>query len=160
MKILLRQIKILLTIFLSLFAFSLVFSRNAAPDSPFLFKVRRLQEKTLMFLKFSPESKAKYYEFLLERRLKDLSTVIRDGEPSFILSSSLRYSTTAGQLTELIQKNKMKSEVASVSSIFKEHQKSLSELINSYPKDRDGEWKYIQDDINYLDTYSRYLFEL
>lgn len=113
-----------------------------------------------MLLKFSPESKVKYYEVLLEKRLKDLSTVIDDGEPSYILSSSLRYSTTAGQLTEYMQKNNMKGDVPTVLNIFKEHQKTLSELINSYPKDRDGEWKYIQDDINYLDTYSEYLSKL
>ncbi len=160
MKILLRQIKILLSIFLVLFALSLIFSNNAAPDSPLLFKVRRLQEKLFIILKFTPASKARYYELLLGIRLKDLSTIINVGEPSFILTSSLRYSTTAGQLTELIQKYKMKSEVTPISSLFKEHQKILSELINSYPKDRDGEWKYIQDDINYLDTYLQYLSEL
>lgn len=160
MKILVRQIKILLIIVLSIFGLSVILSRNAAPDSPFLFKVERLKEKSFMFLKFSQKSKVEYYKVLLGKRLRNLSTVIEDGEPSFILTSSLRYSTTAGQLTEYIQKNQMKSEVTPILNMFREHQKVLLDLINSYPKERDGEWKYIQDDINYLDTYSKYLSDL
>lgn len=157
MKIIIRQIKILLSILFVIFIVSFLLSQNANPNSLFLYNLKRLQEKTILKLMVSPQNNLGYQTKLLEKRLNEIVTITNLNEHSFILKSSLRYSTTAGQITEYILKNNMRDNISSTQDILKRHHDVLQAVVDKYPKDLDVEWKFIQDDINYIDIYSKML---
>jgi len=157
MKIIIRQIKILLSILSVAFIISFVLSQNANPNSLFLYNLKRLQEKTILKLMVSPKNNLGYQTKLLEKRLGEIVTITNLNEHSFILKSSLRYSTTTGQITEYILKNNMQDSILPTQSILKRHRDVLQAVVDKYPKDLDIEWKFIQDDINYVDIYSKML---
>lgn len=150
-----NRIQMGLIIILIIFALSLILSQKANPDIPPLFTLKRLQEKAFFKLKSSPLSKGAYLESLLEVRLEELENLVDSRSYNYILSSSLRYSATAGELTNLVVSNNLKGEMDHLKNIFSKHQKRLLYLTDKYPKDIPGneEWKYIQDDFNYLGLY-------
>ena len=71
----------------------------------------------------------------------------------------MRYSTNAGEITESIIKNDMKQNIPATLDLFSQHSEIFKGLLEKYPKELNEEWKYIQDDINYLEIYSRMLNE-
>lgn len=113
-----------------------------------------------MRLKSSPQSRLEYYTFLLGERLTDLKAVAKDDDTSYILRTSLRYSTTAGQIADFIKENGLTDQIPSVLVLFRNHQDAISKLIESYPNDFNEDWKFLQDDINYLTIYSSMLSQL
>lgn len=148
------KLKLSLIAILTFVVLSLALSTVANPASLF-YPIRRLEEKIFLKFKPDPSSKIEYTAFLLDHRLSDLVSLVNSKDHEFILSSSLRYSTTAGDLTNLILNNNFTDKIDSVKAKFKDHQEILQNLLNIYPdKDIDTEWKYIQDDINYLSLYS------
>ena len=92
---------------------------------------------------------------LLDSRLEELQNVVIHKNYDYVLKASLRYSTLAGQITELVEANNLSDKVDTVKNQFLNHQKLLDALYVAYPKNiRDNvEWKYIQDDFNYLRLY-------
>ena len=60
-------------------------------------------------------------------------------------------------MTEIIGANHLADAAAATQEKFKEHQKIIRKLDDSYPKDENEEWKFIQDDYNYLAIYSQQL---
>lgn len=106
-----------------------------------------------MDLKPSAEDKADYQIELLNRRLAELRQVVDNRKYDFLLNSSLRYSTTAGQVTELVNETKLGAQKVELERLFAKHQQALQRLLDGYPPDLNQEWKYLQDDINYLKLY-------
>lgn len=146
---------------LAVFAISLVLSQKADPSSAPFFYLKRAQEKAFLKLKASPKDKLEYMSFLLDNRLQELSGPIRAGNHNFVLPSSLRYSTLAGQITDLIIANNLKDEVDAIKTKFMDHKKALYDLYVLYPKNtEDTEYKYIEDDINYLKLYINKLSQI
>ena len=92
---------------------------------------------------------------LLDSRLEELQNVVKNKNYDYVLRSSLRYSTLAGQITDLIVSNNLTDKIEAVRNQFLNHKKLLDTLYVAYPKNiRDNvEWKYIQDDFNYLNLY-------
>ncbi len=143
-----------LIIFLAIFALSLIISQKATPDFGPFFSLKRIQEKVFLKLKSSPSDKIDYMSALLDTRLQELKSQVNRQSYNYILPSALRYSTLAGQITEMIIANNMKDKVVSTTAQFIAHKKTLQEIYVIYPKNTDNwEWKYIQDDINYLKLY-------
>jgi hypothetical protein len=136
---------------------ALIFSDKALPSSPELYNLKRLQEKIFMLVKTSPQDKVNYYNLLLDKRLEEILAIIQNRDFNLILSSSLRYSTTAGLMTDLIKSNHLTDASSLVLEKFKKHQIIFKNLDDAYPKDEGQEWKYIQDDYNYLSIYSQQL---
>ena len=159
MNIIIRQLKIIFTLVLAVFIICLLLSWSAIPSAPFTFKLKRLQEKIQLYLRVDPESSLDYQINLLSRRKDDIVSVVNIAEYSYILTSSLRYSTNAGEITESIIKNDMKQNIPATLDIFSQHSEIFKGLLEKYPKELNEEWKYIQDDINYLEIYSRMLNE-
>lgn len=151
------KIKTGITIVLLVLIVATLFSDRALPSSVELFTLKRLQEKFFMAIKTNPKDKIDYYNILLDKRIEELKTIIKNREPNLILSSSLRYSTTAGLMTELIISNHLTEVVNTTQEKFKKHQEIFKNLDNSYQKDEGEEWKFIQDDYNYLSIYSQQL---
>lgn len=133
---------------------SLILSQNANPDMPPFFFLKRLQEKVFLKTKSTPQDKVEYMSGLLESRLSELQNQVNNKSYDYILSSALRYSTLAGQITDLIVANNLTDQVAETKNQFLSHKKALDTVYIIYPKNTDNvEWKYIQDDYNYLGLY-------
>jgi hypothetical protein len=142
--------KIVLIIVLVALVISLILSQNANSTSPF-FSLKRLQENGFLLLKTTPRAKVDYMSHLLDVRLNEFEDLIKAGGKDNMWSSSLRYSTFAGQITDLIVTNNLTNLVDPIKKQFEEHKAKLNELYVAFPKNTDnGEWKYILDAINYL----------
>lgn len=150
------KIKIQLTLVavLILIAASLILSQTATPDFAPLFSLKRIQEKAFLSLKSNPQERLNYMRSLLDTRMDELDKQVRRQSYSQILSSASRYSTLAGEITDFVIKNNMEDQVLPVMEQFINHKKVLREIYIIYPKNTDNvEYKYIEDDINYLDIY-------
>lgn len=139
---------------LVLFVISLFLSQIATPDSPQLFGLKRYQENSFLKLKSNPQQKLDYMRLMLDRRLSELSSQVRRKSYDYILPSASRYSTLAGQITDLVLANNLKDQIDPLKLQFINHQKVLNSLYEIYPKNTENvEYKYIEDDINYLKIY-------
>ncbi len=149
------RIQMGLIIILIVFALSLLVSQKANPDSVLLFALKRVQEKAFLKLKSSPQEKVDYMVSLLNNRLDELRNLVSSKSYTYILPASLRYSTSAGEITDLVISNNLKDKVSLVKQIFVNHRKVLNDLYTIYPKNipDNEEWKFIQDDYNYLKIY-------
>lgn len=137
----------------------ILLSSGANPDSPELYKVKRIQEKVFFIIQPTPARKAAYYRALLNIRAQELENLVKSKSYNYIVTSSLRYSATAGNLTELIKQNNLSDQKAPTIEEFKTHQRFFESLVSGYPTDDNEEWKYIQDDVNYLAIYTGFLRE-
>lgn len=148
------RVQLGLIIILTLFILSLLLAQKASPNLPPFFGLKRLQEKVFLKLKSTPEDRVDYMSSLLDLRLEELQNVFNAKSYGYILPSALRYSTLAGQITDLIVDNNLTDKVGTIKNQFLNHQKIVDALYVAYPKNTDDwEWKYIQDDFNYLRLY-------
>lgn len=148
------RIQLGLIIILVIFAISLLFSQKANPDIPPFFNLKRVQEK--IFLKFNsaPQARVNLMSNMLNSRLEELQNVFKNKSYGYILPSASRYSTLAGQITDLVLANNLTVNAEVIKNQFLSHQKILDMLYIAYPKNTDNEeYKYIQDDFNYLGLY-------
>lgn len=135
-------------------AISLILSQSASPDTPPFFLLKRLQEKVFLKTKSTPQDQVDYMSSLLEVRLKELQNQVNNKSYGYILPSALRYSALAGQITDLIVANNLTDKVEETKNQFLSHKKVLDVIYVIYPKNTDNEeYKYIQDDYNYLGLY-------
>lgn len=148
------RIQLGLIIILVLLAGSLLLSQSASPDSQLLFGLKRLQEKAFFKLKSTPGDKVDYMSNLLNVRLQELQSQVINKSYKYILPSATRYSALAGQITDLIIANNLTDKVGVIQAQFLTHQKILNDIYVIYPKNTENEeYKYIQDDFNYLNLY-------
>lgn len=148
------KIQLGLIIVLALFAIALFFSPKATPDQELLFNLKRAQENTFLKTKSTPASKVDYLSSMLESRLMELQSVVNKKQYGYVLSAASRYSTLAGQITDLVITNNLTDKASMIKDQFKTHQKVINEIYVIYPKNTDNvEYKYIQDDYNYLTIY-------
>lgn len=131
----------------------------ANPESGVFYNLKRLYEKTQLSIRTDPRNKLIYQYKLLDNRLAELSFITESGASPYILSTSLRYSTTLGQITDLIVQNNMIDEVPTAKQKFNAQLTIVKNLINKYPND-DSEFKYIVDGANYLEIYINKLSSL
>lgn len=143
-----------LVVILIIFIISLLLSLKANPDASIFFSLKRVQEKAFLKLKSSPTDRVNYMSSLLDDRLSELQNTFNSKSYGYILPSSLRYFTLAGQITDLVVANHLTDEVEPLKNQFLNHRKALDTLYVAYPKNTDNvEYKYIQDDFNYLGLY-------
>jgi hypothetical protein len=127
------------------------FSKNAHPKSS-LYNIKRLDENVVLATKATPNAKAEYYNELLEKRFQEIETVYKEQEHEHLLVTALRYSSTAGKVTEFLKANNLSSESKKTKALLEKHKKRLTAIVAKDPRTK-NEWKYIQDSINYLDVY-------
>lgn len=148
------KIQLGLIVFMAVFAISLLFAQSASPDAVPFFALKRVQEKVFLNFKSSPKEKVGYMRGLLNNRLEELKSQVNRESYGYILPSALRYSTLAGQITEMVLGNDMNDQIPSIKDQFNNHTKILNEIYVIYPKNTENmEYKYIEDDINYLKIY-------
>jgi len=151
-KLLSFKIVIFLFSLLVIFVLVLLNVSVANPTSWPFYNFKRLYEKTRLNLESTPSDKLHYQYKLLDNRLAELSFITENEASPYVLSTSLRYSTTLGQITDLIIQNNMVDEVPTAKEKFSTQLTVVENLISKYPKD-DSEFKYIIDDANYLEIY-------
>lgn len=146
------KIKLGLIVFLIILIFSLFLSAKATPSSMF-FPFKRLQEKIFLKLKPNVPSQVEYLSYLLDTRLQELKSMVDSKDYSTILDASLRYSATAGNITDIILNNKLATQGQAFKNKLIDQKKELQGILNAYPVDLNTERKYIEDDLNYLSIY-------
>ncbi len=121
------------------------------PKDGFKFSFKRLQEKIIFaFFTFSAQSKYMYQRDLLSKRLAELKYVVDNKDISNIQTTSQRYYTTAGDLTQFTIKNNQDK------NAFKEQLSSHLLILENLKKefnDTTAEWRFIEHDIDYIKTY-------
>ena len=148
-----NKLKLGFIFILSVLLLVLLLSPKSNPNSPF-FNIKRLQEKAFLNLRVSQEQKVEYLGQLLDNRLVELENLVKDESYEFLRTASLRYSTTAGHLTEAVVDNNLTKNVNPLKEKFESHKKRLQAMYEAYPKNfKDEEYKYIEDAINYLNAY-------
>lgn len=150
-----KKVELFLIGILTIIVLALISSQKANPNDQLIYGLKRVQEKAFLKTISNPEERIGYMRTLLENRLKELTSVVVNKKYDFVLNSALRYSTLAGQITELIEANNLKDLVEPTKLQFNDHSKKLQDLYVYYPKNipDNVEHKYIQDDVNYLKIY-------
>jgi hypothetical protein len=131
------------------FIILLVVSQNVGPTSP-LFPIQRIDESLILFTKYSPDAKIEYYQSLIQKRFLDISSVVKTNHRDILVSVSLRYSTTVGRAVELALASDTRK--IQLKLDLEQQKKMLQNIVNNY-KSNDLRQKYIEDDINYINTY-------
>lgn len=173
--------KILLTIFAIVITFSFTFSfglgkvlaqvKNSekASDSAILsqvnqeevnpsdgarFLVKRFKEKiNLLILTPFPSRKIDFYTKLIDVRLAELKYIIDKKDPDKIETSSIRYATTVGWLTEMLDANKGSDfQKKAAKDLMVKHLEVVNKLKGAY-NDTTAEWRFVENDANFLKTY-------
>ncbi len=149
-----RRIKLVLIFVLAFFVVALISSQKANPYSTLTFGLKRIQEKVFLGIKSDPRSRLDYMSSMLDNRLEELSNSVKDKKYDYVLPSASRYSTLAGEITDSIITNNLTDKIDLIKNQFATHAKILQDLYTIYPKNIDSvEYKYIEDDINYLKLY-------
>lgn len=128
----------------------LIVSKSAMPSSG-LYPFKRVYEKIILTTKRTPQEKTDYLYDLLSIRLKELQSSYTSKDDYIKLSSSLRYSATAGNLVDIIVTYKLDSEKAKTKKLFQTHKGMITELRDSYVK---PERKFLDDDLHYIELYN------
>lgn len=114
---------------------------------------QRIAEKVILFTKLDSVSKATYLLSLLDIRLTEVENIVNNQDYSLFMASSSRYSTTAGNLTDLVIRSKSKVLQRMVLEKFSNHQIILQKLLQKRDAKHE-DWKFIEDDVNYLHIYT------
>jgi hypothetical protein len=145
-----KNIVIGLCVCILVFTGILLISPIATPDAFPFYSIKRIEEKIGGLFQRSVDQKIRYNIFLLNRRLSDLKYITDNREYALYYQSSLRYAATAGTLANLIT---IKYQANDVLNIFNSHSKTLVNILRL--KNDDESWKFIYDNINYLQIYSK-----
>lgn len=148
------NIKVGSVVILFCLAVALFFSNYATPDYGIIYKLKRLQENVFLKIKSSPVEKVYYESGILDDRLSELKYLVENQKIDYLLKASLRYSATAGKLTDIVKQNYVFDKIPLIQAKFKEHQEIIKGLVVLCQKNDNTECKYIQDDFNYLKIYS------
>lgn len=110
-------------------------------------RVEKLKEKITLFFKFNKSDKANYYQYLVEKRLGEMTYVIENNKIDLVEETASRYATYLGQLTDYVRKNNLSGEKSDLLEIFERHTKIISESQKKFKYDS-GWWLAIQHDLN------------
>lgn len=148
------RIKVGAIALLIVLAVSLFLSNYVTPDYRMIFGLKRFQENIFLKIKATPTQKVDYESAILDERLSELKYLVENQKTGYLLTSSLRYSATAGKLTEIIKQNYVFDKIPLIQAKFKSHQEIIAGLVTLCQKNDNTECKYIKDDVNYLKLYS------
>lgn len=124
------------------------------PDNGMQYDFKRIKEKLFAVFAFSTAQKVNYQTEILEVRLAELKYIVDNEDIANIETGSQRYSATAGNLTKLVVDNNMPKE--QVKLVLEQHLQILQELRKSF-NDTTAEWRFIENDVNYLKIYLKEL---
>lgn len=124
------------------------------PDAGSKYLVKRFKEKVFLFFKFDSNSKLDYYEVLLDKRLAELVYIVVNNDIAHIETTSSRYESTAGQLTQILLDNKSDENFLKVKQKFTDHLLVLVKIQDNFLSST-AQWRFVENDINSLKIYSQ-----
>lgn len=124
------------------------------PDNGFGYFVKRLKEKIkLLSLFTNPTAKADYDLVLVNKRLAELKYVVDKKDADKIEVSSQRYSSTVGDLTNVLtSNNNLKEQKEKVKDELSKHLPLIEKLRGAYDYPT-AEWRFMKQDADYLEIY-------
>lgn len=149
------MLKILGSLFLGIAIFGLLLflSRDAMPNSG-MYSFKRVSEKLISATKGNPNDKINYQIFLLSERMKEIDFIYHSQSRHLLLSTSMRYSSTAGKLTDLVVAVNLTDQKNRVYQIFENDKLKLKKLEVKYMW---FEKKFIADAYYSLEQYQKML---
>ncbi|MDO8503259.1 MAG: DUF5667 domain-containing protein [bacterium] len=109
--------------------------------------VEKVKEKLTLFFNFKKEDKARYRQYLTEKRLAELKYVVDTNQIDSIEPVASRYSTYAGLLTNFVVKEEIKTKRDDLLTMFERHRQIVEELQKGF-KFESGWWLMLQHNIN------------
>jgi Domain of unknown function (DUF5667) len=147
--------RIILIVFIiiisSIFLLHIV-SQNALPNWLGFYEIKRLEEKIFLSLQSTDAQRVEYLTLLLDKRLEELQSVVKNRNYDTYYQSNLRYGTQAGQLTEFILSKNLENQRKATLIHFRKHEQEISNLLKQ--EDQQENSKFIRDSLNYLAIYS------
>lgn len=146
-----------LIILFSLFSFNILAEESSNyesinPIDGFNYGVKRFKEKFILLTKFSKNKKADYYLKLIDIRLAELKYTIENKDMANFETTTQRYFTTVGQYTDFLKNKKVSYDKSFIEKRLSEHVPVLEKLRDNFEYST-AEYRFVQDDINYLNNY-------
>ena len=114
------------------------------------YPVKRLGEKIFEKFQFTSESKEKYYEELVKKRMAELKYVVDKDLLDQIEKSSQRLSYQIGILTDYVTSQKMDNKKGKIIEMYNQYKILLEQLRDQYPANTSF-WMLVQHVINSID---------
>lgn len=115
--------------------------------------IKRFKEKVAMFFSFTNSGKLNNLEKQAKTRLAELKLIVDDKQMGFFEKATQRYFTTAGQMTDFVVAKKMNNNKDEVMEILSSHLPVLMILRDKFPDNTKAEWRFLEDDVNYVKMY-------
>lgn len=122
------------------------------PTDGISYLLKRINEKISLFFAFSDGNKVKSYKRLTNVRLAELKFIIENKRQAYFEKSTQRYFTVAGEFVSFITSKNLKSEFIPVREQLQSQIPILTGLRNQYSPES-AEWRFVEDDINYVKGY-------
>lgn len=129
-----------------------VYYESVNPPDGMSYLLKRISEKINLFFSFSNENKIKNYRKLVNVRLSELKFIIEKRQMGYFEKSTQRYFTATGQLVEFLVSSNIKGEFMPVKEELITHIPVLIKLRDSFDFGT-AEWRFVEDDINYVKGY-------
>lgn len=125
------------------------------PSDGFNYGLKRLKEKiSLALLFYSKDKKADYYKKLVSSRLAELKFVVDKKDMANFENATTRYFTTVGQFADFLTKNGTADQKSQAVRNLSLHTPVLEDLRDTFGGQEKAEWRFMQDDINYVKMYT------
>lgn len=114
------------------------------------YPIKRLFEKLIEKLQFTNETKEKYYEDLVQKRLAELKYIVDKDYLDQVEKSTQRVSYQIGILTDYVAGKKLNNKKQSLDDLYKEDKIILEKLRDKYPANSSF-WMLVQHVINSIE---------
>lgn len=123
------------------------------------YALKRLKEKAMLaLLSLSKKKKAGYYNKLVGNRLAELKFIVDKKDMANFESATTRYFATAGQFVNFLVRKNLTEEKSKAHELLASHIPLLESLRDTY-NPTTAEWRFMQDDVNYVKMYINQLQE-
>lgn len=123
------------------------------------YALKRLKEKAILaLLSFSKQRKTDYYNKLVGNRLAELKYVVDKKDMANFENATTRYFATVGQFVNFLVRKSLTEEKNKAHELLVSHIPLLESLRDTYDPTT-AEWRFMQDDINYVRMYTDQLQE-
>lgn len=114
---------------------------------------KRLSEKFNYILSFSKKHRADLLKDYSERRFRELVYTIENDDRANLETATQRYFTSVGKYTEYLNKHDINDKKDEAYEII-QSQIPIIEKIRDYYEYGTAEWRFLEDDKNYANSYA------
>lgn len=126
---------------------------SITPDNYLFYSIKRLWEKTVVFSKFSKQSKADYYRELTLTRIAELKNVSEQKYLSDVQQATQRISYQVGTLTDYIVSNKtdLEKTIPNTKEFLNNSKSTLINIRDTYYPESSSFRMLVEHSINSID---------